>query len=370
MRAPREGKVSIPYVESICQVNVRFQEVDVLGVVWHGHYLTYFEQGRIAFGREHRFDYLDINGQLVAEVVDHDPRRQDFQGKLGLQLHSGPETVVQFKDIRLKIRKPAAAAQDIPLTRLDREREKLLATAMTRWDLGAGGHGGKFPLRQAADFYGVEFDVRAIGTGARPGTRVCLFHGGCFAGPKDFPTDMPDWTYYVRFYLKPGVTRGTLLSKGSATDTPLLVSPQPIADQPPLPAQRTEVFIQTRHSLQSNPTGVRLENDSEEQWTDFIVTRSGNRTTSYLRPSGAKRSTLVGEVSPLLKNQHPLTIGGILSEKGPQELFEGEIEQVAVWSRGLSSEEINTLSPEEDRPRAPELRRPRFRRRLGPLATR
>ena len=313
---------------------------------------------------------LKVNGQLVAEVIDHDSRRQDFQGKLGLQLHSGPETVVQFKDIQLKILKSGVATQPIPLSRPDREREKLLATAMTRWDLGAGGHGGKYPLRQAADFYGVEFDVRAVGTGARPGTRVCLFHGGCFAGPKDFPTDMPDWTYYVRFYLKPGVTRGTLFAKGNITDSPLLVALHPVADQLAVPAQRMEVFIQTRQSLQNNPTKVRLEDDSDEQWTDVIIARSGNRTTSYLRPSGAKKSILVGEVFPLLKNQTSLTIGGILSEKSPQELFEGEIEQVAVWSRGLTSEEISKLSPVEEHPRAPDLRRPRFRRRLGPLAKR
>lgn len=83
MRAPREGKVSIPYVESICQVNVRFQEVDVLGVVWHGHYLTYFEQGRIAFGREHRFDYLDIHAAGFIAPIVHIDVRYDAPAKYG-----------------------------------------------------------------------------------------------------------------------------------------------------------------------------------------------------------------------------------------------------------------------------------------------
>ena len=29
---------------------VRFEEVDALGMVWHGRYPSYFEDGRIAFG--------------------------------------------------------------------------------------------------------------------------------------------------------------------------------------------------------------------------------------------------------------------------------------------------------------------------------
>lgn len=46
---------------------------------------------------------LKVNGQVVAEVVDNDPKQQDFAGILALQLHSGPPMKVQFKDIRLKI---------------------------------------------------------------------------------------------------------------------------------------------------------------------------------------------------------------------------------------------------------------------------
>jgi len=45
---------------------------------------------------------LKVNGRLVAEVIDNDPKQQDFAGILALQLHSGPPMTVQFKDIRLK----------------------------------------------------------------------------------------------------------------------------------------------------------------------------------------------------------------------------------------------------------------------------
>ena len=39
---------------------VRFNETDALGIVWHGNYITYFEDGREAFGREHGISYLDV----------------------------------------------------------------------------------------------------------------------------------------------------------------------------------------------------------------------------------------------------------------------------------------------------------------------
>ncbi|MDR6921710.1 acyl-CoA thioesterase [Chryseobacterium sp. 2987] len=42
------------------EVRVRFNETDPLGIVWHGHYIVYFEDGREAFGREHGLTYLDI----------------------------------------------------------------------------------------------------------------------------------------------------------------------------------------------------------------------------------------------------------------------------------------------------------------------
>lgn len=41
-------------------IPVRFSEVDSLGIVWHGHYILYFEQGREAFGKAHNIDYLTV----------------------------------------------------------------------------------------------------------------------------------------------------------------------------------------------------------------------------------------------------------------------------------------------------------------------
>ena len=52
-------------------IKVRFNEVDSLRIVWHGHYIKYFEDGREAFGDQHGFGYLDFyEQQLLTPVVD------------------------------------------------------------------------------------------------------------------------------------------------------------------------------------------------------------------------------------------------------------------------------------------------------------
>ena len=48
------------------EVTVRFNEADPLGIVWHGHYLRYFEDGREAFGKIHGISYLDCYKQGLA----------------------------------------------------------------------------------------------------------------------------------------------------------------------------------------------------------------------------------------------------------------------------------------------------------------
>ncbi len=57
----------------IAEIDVRFNEADPLGIVWHGHYIRYFEDGREAFGKKHQLTYLDFyrNGIVVPIVQVH-----------------------------------------------------------------------------------------------------------------------------------------------------------------------------------------------------------------------------------------------------------------------------------------------------------
>ncbi len=48
---------------------VRFQEVDLMGVVWHGRYAEYFEDGRCAVGRAYGLDYRDFYREGVKAPV-------------------------------------------------------------------------------------------------------------------------------------------------------------------------------------------------------------------------------------------------------------------------------------------------------------
>lgn len=52
------------------EILVRFNEADPLGIVWHGHYIRYFEDGREAFGNQYGIGYLDFykKGYIIPVV--------------------------------------------------------------------------------------------------------------------------------------------------------------------------------------------------------------------------------------------------------------------------------------------------------------
>lgn len=53
------------------EVKVRFGEVDSMGIVWHGNYVKYIEEGRESFGRKYGISYLDIYANdVMAPVVN------------------------------------------------------------------------------------------------------------------------------------------------------------------------------------------------------------------------------------------------------------------------------------------------------------
>ncbi len=50
-------------------MRVRFNEVDALQIVWHGHYVNYFEEARRAFGRRYGVDYTVFLEHSIAIPV-------------------------------------------------------------------------------------------------------------------------------------------------------------------------------------------------------------------------------------------------------------------------------------------------------------
>lgn len=53
------------------EFEIRFSEVDSMGIVWHGSYSLYFEDAREQFGKEYNLGYLYIFGQgFYAPLVE------------------------------------------------------------------------------------------------------------------------------------------------------------------------------------------------------------------------------------------------------------------------------------------------------------
>ncbi len=67
MRTPLN--IDRPYLEETVTIRVRFNEVDALHIVWHGHYAGYFEEARRAFGRRYGIDYPDFLHHNIAVPV-------------------------------------------------------------------------------------------------------------------------------------------------------------------------------------------------------------------------------------------------------------------------------------------------------------
>jgi acyl-CoA thioester hydrolase len=63
--APKEKKI-IQQLVNRTEVPVRFSEVDALGIIWHGHYIKFFEDGREAFGKQYKLGYLDMYKEKFA----------------------------------------------------------------------------------------------------------------------------------------------------------------------------------------------------------------------------------------------------------------------------------------------------------------
>lgn len=57
----------------ITELAVKFSEADPLGIVWHGNFIRYFEDGREAFGEAYGLKYLNLyKNNIVVPIVKID----------------------------------------------------------------------------------------------------------------------------------------------------------------------------------------------------------------------------------------------------------------------------------------------------------
>lgn len=58
-----------PPLRGIAKRCIRFQEVDMLTIAWHGHYTSFFEDARVELGKQYDIGYMDFyNNGILAPV--------------------------------------------------------------------------------------------------------------------------------------------------------------------------------------------------------------------------------------------------------------------------------------------------------------
>jgi len=277
---------------------------------------------------------LRVNGEIIAVVEDNDPRRQELQGVLALQLHSGPPTVVQFKDIRLKQLRPASRS---PVANPEPHREKLIRDALAWWPLDAGGHGAPPPLRLIPPFYQFEMNVRPAGAGARPGGKVTLLDGAYFDAGQQLHAPGDRVTVYLRARDPRGQWNAGLFAKRGGHDrvhfnlfsTDLGGTPGPDIG---FEIRTAEGFVMVSFPV----TAIEAT-----AWHDFVGRYDGQQLALFCDGKLMARKPARGA---LIRNSEPLLIGAETDGGKVVRHFRGEVEEAGIWARALNDAEVADLS--------------------------
>ena len=272
---------------------------------------------------------LRINDRLAAEVEDHDPRRRELQGILALQLHSGQPTVVQFKDIRLKILKPASPR---PVAIVHPDIDALRRDAIAWWPLDTGGHGAKPPLRHIPGFEKLELNVRAAGPGARPDRDVVIVDGAHFEAGTDLHCGETAFTVYLRARDPLGTWNAALLSKGDAFKLFAADLPQTAG---------ADVAFEITTDRGAETVSFPISQIDPTAWDDLVARYDGTTLTLFCNGKKMAAKPCSGL---LARNSDTLLIGAGKDGGKVAQHFRGELEEAALWSRALSDREVAVLT--------------------------
>jgi hypothetical protein len=283
---------------------------------------------------------LLVDGRLAAEVQDDDPRRGDPQGILALQLHSGPATVVQFKDIRLKVLRPAEPrdTQDVSLVEWPADlRRELVA----RWPLDTGGHGATPPLRHVPAFEQFELNVRPVGRNAPPG-RVVTMDGAHFEAQPGLLTGS-DWTILLRAADPRGQWHGVLWSAAAANDRAYfeLLGQRPDGADGAGGAE-SSLMARLKTDRATAQVAVPTAQLGAETWHDLVVRYADGSLALFVDGRLISQQACDGDLST---EDVPVWIAARRGSDGAAvDPFRGELQLAAIWARGLSEAEISRLS--------------------------
>jgi len=81
------------------RTRIRFSEVDALGIVWHGNFVKYLEDGRESFGEKYGLGYLDVYGKGWSMPVVK--LEMDYK----VQLKYGQEIIIETRFVEVEAAK-------------------------------------------------------------------------------------------------------------------------------------------------------------------------------------------------------------------------------------------------------------------------
>ncbi len=56
-------------LRAVVKTITRFEEIDSMGIAWHGRFASYFEDARVALGEKYQLGYLDLfNNGILAPI--------------------------------------------------------------------------------------------------------------------------------------------------------------------------------------------------------------------------------------------------------------------------------------------------------------
>jgi hypothetical protein len=278
---------------------------------------------------------LKVDDKLAAEVIDNDARRRELQGILALQLHSGPPTVAQFKDIRLKVLKAVAPTTPANALEQDKNRLALRREAVAWWQMDVGGHGAKPPVRHIPGWEQFELNVRAAGPGARPGNRIALLDGAYFDAGADLHGGADAITAYLRVRDPVGTWNAALMGKrgGDVLEFSLFAR-----DLPETPGSDLGFQVETEQGAAT--VSFPVSQIDAVAWQDLVGRYDGKTLAIYCN---GRRMAGIPWTGALKTTPGPLLIGAERDAENPVRQFRGELEEAAIWDRALTEREIEQL---------------------------
>jgi hypothetical protein len=294
---------------------------------WHEYHLTCVG-GTIS---------LRVDGRLAAEVQDNDERRAESQGVFALQLHSGPPTVAQFRNIHLKVLKPATAPPRIAMSESAKQRQALFKDALAWWPLDTGAHGAKPTLQHFPAFYELQLNVRAAGPGATPGGTVVLLDGAYFDGGSELQLSGDRFTIYLRVRDPKGIWNAALFSKRESKERTQFNLCSADLDGNGSNEIAFEVFTDQGRAVAMIP----VSKIDATAWHDLIGRYNGSTLDLFCDGTLMASSPLTGNI---VKNSGPLLIAAEKEAEAVVRQFHGELEEAAIWQRDLTNAELLALS--------------------------